>query len=232
MNEVLTILPMPEQVTAAIIDALGTITAALLASNYLAHIFKKSTYFTHYAAKTHNAGYLLRKAKSNIYFIAACGNKFLFKYRKILESSMRNGRTINFLLLDKNNYSMLEQYINGRNYPDWKALIDSLNILIELKNTYTDKINIRILNGLLTASYIGIDIDEEYKSNGEIQIMIYQYNTHTKDSLITRIQRKRNKKEYENVANNILDIWDMGNEVTICDLVSYLDQIQSIIGVL
>lgn len=58
MNGISTILQIPEQVTAAIIEALGTITAALLASNYLLQLFKKSTYFTHYADKTHNVRYL------------------------------------------------------------------------------------------------------------------------------------------------------------------------------
>lgn len=225
MNGISTILQIPEQVTVAIIEALGTITAALLASNYLLQLLKKSTYFTHYADRTHNVRYLLCKAKINIYFIAACGNGFLSKHRKRLENYMRNGKTINFLLLDKNNYSIMMQYVNGSNKTDWEPLIYSLTILIELKRKYRDKINIRVLNGLLTASYIGVDIGEEYKSNGEIQIMIYQYNTHTKDSLITRIQKNRNKKEYENVANSILDIWDTGKEMTVRDLVSYLNQI-------
>ena len=198
MNGILTTLQIPEQVTTAIIDALGTITAALLASNYLLQLLKKSTYFTHYADKAHNVRYLLSKAKINIYFIAACGNDFLSKHRKWLESYMKNGKTINFLLLDKKHYSMMSQYVSGGKKTDWKPLIDSLNILIELKSTYKDKINIRVLNGLLTASYIGIDIGEEYKSNSEIQIMMYQYNTDTKDSLITRIQKNRNEEEYIN----------------------------------
>lgn len=217
-----------EEIVSAIIQAVATILAAIIGVTYAGKIVKKTAEarFFNYTDKKHDLHKVMRKAKKSITVIANCGDAFLTTYYNNLINYIKNGVQINFLLLDINNYTYMDKYTTGKNNADYDALETSLQILSDLKRQYTNKVLIKVFNDVLTASYIGIDleqnlIDNSWPETALIQVMSYQFNTRPGKSPITYIS-PREKEQFQIIVDSMFEIWDCGDAVNIEE---YLEQV-------
>ncbi|MBQ9756988.1 MAG: hypothetical protein IJW15_01045 [Clostridia bacterium] len=216
------------EIASAIIEAIATVLAAIIGVSYAGRIVKKTTdaHFFNYSDEKHNLHKVMRKAKKSIMIIANCGDAFLTAYYSNLKRYAKNGVQINFLLLDLKNYIYMDKYTTGKEEADYDALLTSLKLLSELKREFPDRISVKIFHSVLTASYIGIDLEQDLLNNSWapetiIQVMMYQFNTRPRKSPITYISPKA-KEQFQTIVNGMFEIWDCGEAV---DLNEYSQQI-------
>ncbi|MBE7063987.1 MAG: hypothetical protein E7390_09425 [Ruminococcaceae bacterium] len=217
-----------EGIVSAIIQAVATVLAAIIGVSYAGKIVKKTTeaHFFNYMDEKHDSHKFMRKAKSSITIIANCGDEFLKKFYSNLMQYVKKGVQINFLLLDMDNYAYMDKYTTGKNNADYDALETSLHLLSKLKRENPDKITIKVFHSVLTASYIGIDLeqnllDNTWPSTALIQVMSYQFNTRPGKSPITYVSPQA-KEQFQTIVDSIFAIWDCGD---IVDLDEYLEQV-------
>ena len=217
-----------KEIVSAIIQAIATIMDAIIGVAFAGKFSKKPTeaHFFNYTDKNHNLHKIMRKAKKSITIIANCGDMFLTTYYDNLIQYIKNGVQINFLLLDIENYTYMDIYTTGTKNADYDALEKSLQILSELKRQNSEKVSIKVFNSVLTASYIGIDLeqnifDNNWPETALIQVMSYQYNTRPGKSPITYIS-PHEKEQFQIVVDSIFEMWDRSDMV---DLDEYLEQV-------
>ncbi len=216
------------EIAASIIQAVGTIVAAIIAAGYIGRSFEKSlsSLLVTYSDQKHNAHKMMRWAKENIYVVAGVGDQFLEKYKDELEGYLKKGVKLRFLIQAPIQYYEFEQYINSKKKPDYLHYFEvresTLRMLNRLrtKNSgeYADKIEIREFPSFLTASYIGVDIEKsdfssKWHPHAVIQVMLYQYNVEARNSPITYFSYKNNKSLFESTADSILEMWNDGRKL-------------------
>ena len=177
---------------------------------------KYKTSFFSYGNENHNLKDLFCKAKNEIYIIANCGNKLLEEHKNTLEACLKRNVKINILILDKNTFPIMDQYVSGTGSFD--IVKDSLQILENLKSNYRDKIEIRQSSNFFTQSYICIDIDKptptsEWNKNCIIQVMLYQFMTPTKESAMTYFYPAKDEKEFGTTVRSIHNLWNSCTEL-------------------
>ena len=156
-------------------------------------------------------------AKKSITIIVNCGNVFLEQYADDLANYMKKGIKIKFLLLNNDNFRVMEKYTMGEKAKD-SALEDSKRILRELSNKYGRKMEIKVFKNFLTASYICADLEkgkytEKWLSSSIVHVMYYQFRTDPKDSPIKVFEA--NDSDFEIVADAAKKIWDEGKTTNI-----------------
>lgn len=200
------------EIIASIIQAFGTVIAAFVAALFAQKIVRKEIrpYFHSYADKNHDLSDITMKAQSDIFIVAAVGDRLLKRYRSELERNLKSGIQVRYLLLDKSGFQKQENYLNGVDV-DEQIYNDVLRELKELKEKYPQLLEVRIFHGFLTASYIGVDIwPDPLKGslpNQVIQVMLYQYLVHAENSPITYLSLETDKEHYTSTVNSIKSMW-------------------------
>ena len=203
---------------------LGPVLGALIAGGYISKMFKRDVLplFQTYSDEKHDAHKLMRKATENIYIVASIGDRLLEKYERKMRSYLKRGVKLKFLMHEKAKFFELESYIHADTKPDEDSYVKdrtkALETLMGLKRNYPELVEIREFPLIFPASYIGIDIEEniitnEWPSHSMIQVMLYQYNVKTKDSPITYLSPKTNRKLFQRTAQCILEMWDIAAEI-------------------
>lgn len=209
----------------SIIEASGAIVAsslsAFIAAGYIGKAFKSNItpQFHTYSDKKHDIHKMLRKAKNNIYIVTSIGDRFLEKYEKRISEYLKKGVQLHFLIQQKTQYYELEHYINA-NQDFTNEFYDFIrkSVLEKLKKFQTEfpnQVEIKEFPFFLSASYIGIDIEEDITTNNwlphsAIQVMLYQYAVATRMCPITYFSFKDNQELFESTANCILEMWNKG----------------------
>jgi len=224
----------------ALIGTVGVIITAFLSVGVVRDSLNSRFYV--YADSGHNAKSLFNKAKYNIYIVANCANFLFEKNKTTIEDCLRNGITVNVLLINEEPFFTMDNYIKkglDNKYHDFSALIDSLNILKSIKSKLkyeglSVKLNVRLFSSILTASYIGIDlnIDDEgqkgHLCSSLMQVMIYQYQTETKNSPILFLSKKKNRTWLEKYEETTRKLWDdPNNQIITNSLGEYINKLES-----
>lgn len=207
----------------SIIEAFGTIIAAVLASGIIRNMFKNHVIplLQVYSGNENSARKKIRKAKKNIYIVVSVGNHLLEACNKEIRSKLRKGVKLKFLIQDERMVHEQKKYIKG---DEGLSAVSSkekrdkvLKSLEVLKNKFPKLIEVREFHSMLTASYIGIDIDdddsEQRLSHSLIQIMIYQYGVESAKTPITWATREDHSEIFKSTEQSILHMWDMSDEL-------------------
>lgn len=216
-------IPSIIQAVAAIISS---VLGAFIAAGYISKIFKTnlSPLFRTYSDNRHDAHKIMRTAKNSIYIVAAVGDQFLEKYEKHIEKYLKKGISIRFLMQTEKQFYELEYYINANNKFDkqyYKQVREkSLNTLKSLKSKFPNQVEIKEFNSFFSASYIGIDIEQnlatmQFPAHAIIQVMLYQYGVTAKKCPITYFSLNYNQDLFESTANSILEMWNDGTYIII-----------------
>lgn len=203
---------------------LGAVLGALIAGGYISKMFKSNLLplFQTYSDEKHDVHRLMRKATENIYIVVSVGDKLLSKYEKRILSYLKRGVKLKFLMHEKAKFLELENYINASSKLDENDYTDyrnkALEILWAFKRNYPELVEIRESSLIFSASYIGIDIEEnlitnEWPSHSMIQVLLYQYHVKPKDSPITYFYPKANRELFRRTAQCIFDMWDAATEI-------------------
>lgn len=217
------------EILSAFISACGEIIAAIIGVGLLGGIIKKTanTYFFNYADKKHDLKKVLRRARKSILIIVNCGDNLLKCHEETLSKCMKKGIEVNYLLLNEESYAYMDTYTTEHISADYTPLVSSLTSLSSLKKAHPEQLTVRVFHSILTASYIGIDLEEDMmtlsrESTAFVQVMLYQYRLRPKVSPITYLTTK-NGVQFENMVENIYAIWEDGEAV---DIDAYLQRIQ------
>lgn len=202
---------MNPDITSAIIQAVGTIIAAVIATFGAGLIIKKSreSHFHAYSDEKHDVRRIMRKANVSITIVVGIGDNLLEKYKEDIIRYIKRGICVNYLLQDYEHFCQLENYIEGKD-PNTERWESTVEIIKELKNENPLYFRAEWFHDLLTASYIGIDIDEPTSPAAVIQAMIYQYHTKAEKAPITLISAKTDLQEFNTTVGTIHKMWEEG----------------------
>lgn len=203
---------------------LGAVLGALIAGGYISKMFKSNLLplFQTYSDEKHDVNNLMRKATENLYIVVSIGDRLLDKYENQILSYLKRGVKLKFLIHEKTKFFEMENYINASSQLNENDYIDyrnkALEILRGFKRNYPKLVEIREFPLIFSASYIGVDIEEnlitnEWPSHSMIQVLLYQYNVKTKDSPITYFSPKANRELFRRTAQCILDMWDVATKI-------------------
>lgn len=169
----------------------------------------KTTFFSYDTED--NTVKLLKKAKKDIWIIVNYGDKLLEKYENELDRCLKRNINIHFLMLDENNYSTIDKYTGG--IPKKEYVESSIKILKRLQKNHKKHFKIRKFDGILTQSYIAIDISKKLLNNrwsesSVIKVMLYQYKVPTSESSSTFMYYEKDKEKFERTVESIKKIWE------------------------
>lgn len=191
------------------IDAASVCAAALIGVGGLKKIAKKSldTYFCNYADKKHDLEELLRKATSSITVVAAYGDRLLEEYASDMEACLARGIKIRYLMLTVDMAEELNETVLKVKKEGTKADVYKVHVKLQDMKRKGD-LEVREWDKMLTASYIGIDLDTyRHAQDALIQVMLYQYKTEAKYSPITYLSYKNSRDQFSTTANAIEKMW-------------------------
>ena len=202
----------------------GSVASAFIAAGYIGKAFKANIapQFRTYSDEKHDVHKLMRTAKNNIYIVASIGDQLLEKHEKRISGYLKKGVKVRFLIQKKPQYYELEHYINAnQDFTDEHyALVrnSALKKLKRLQMEFPTRVEIREFPFFLSASYIGIDIEENiatnsWLSNAIIQVMLYQYAVPAQKCPITYFSFKDNRELFKSTANCILEMWSNGEKL-------------------
>lgn len=199
-------------ILSAVIQATGTIAAAVIAAWWANRIVKGIQFHT-YSNAPENICSIMKKARSDIFIITAVGNKLLKTTEKVLEQRLQSGIHVRYMLLDLNRFHEMEEYLHGELAKSEGIFYDALESLSRLQQKYPDRLEIRLFPGYLTASYVGIDTcpdpaREPALLSPFIQVMLYQYRVHAKNSVILYFHEKTDKAYYDATSDSMRDMWE------------------------
>lgn len=202
----------------------GSVAGAFIAAGYIGKAFKANIapQFRTYSDEKHDVHKLMRTAKNSIYIVASIGDQLLEKHEKRIWGYLKKSVRLHFLIQKKPQYYELEHYINANNdFTDEHYDLVRNSALEKLKRLQTEfptQVEIREFPFFLSASYIGIDIEEDVATNSWlshaiIQVMLYQYAVPSKMCPITYFSFKDNRELFKSTANCISEMWSKGEKV-------------------
>lgn len=199
-------------IISAVIQAAGTIAAALIAALWANRIVK-GIKFHSYSDAPGNIHSVLKKARSDIFIITAVGDNLLKISERTLDRCLRSGIHVRFLLLNLDRFHEVENYLHGKCAKDERAFSGVLETLSRLQQKYPDGLEIRLFSGYMTASYIGIDTCLDPRRDPAlfspfIQVMLYQYRVRAHDSPIFYYYEKTDKDQYDLTADSMRTMWE------------------------
>lgn len=212
---------MCTEITSSIIEAAGTVLAAIIGVGWIGKIVNRNvaTNFFNYSNKKHNLNRLMRRAKNSITIVVAYGDNLLDTYESNIEAYLKHGIQVQYLMLSKKRaFEIDKEFYNMDEESIAEAIKKVLDSLERLSGKYNN-IEIREIDTFLTASYIGIDIDEDineqWKSNSIVQLMLYQFHIETPQAPITYFSPKHNLLQFKNTVKSIQDMWLSGKNLNI-----------------
>lgn len=199
-------------IISALIQAAGAIAAALIAA-LCANKIVKGINFHSYSDAPNDICSILKKARSDIFIITAVGNKLLKTTASVMEQRLRAGIHVRYLLLDVNRFHEMEKYLHGGQAKGEDIFYDALETLCRLRQKYPDRLEIRLFSGYMTASYVAIDTcppptRDPALLSPFIQVMLYQYHIHAKNSVLLYFYEKTDKNYYYATADSMKDMWE------------------------
>lgn len=200
------------EIISAVIQALGTITAALIAALWANRIVN-GIKLRSYSDAPDNIRSVLKKARSDIFIITAVGDNLLKTVERDLAQRLRSGIHVRFLLLDLNRFHEIEKYLHGKNPKDEEIFYTVLKTLCRLQQQFPESLEIRIFPGYMTASYIGIDTCPDASRDRAllspfIQVLLYQYHISVKNSAILYFYEKTDQRYYDSTVESMRDMWE------------------------
>lgn len=203
---------------------ISSVAGAFIAAGYIGKAFKANIapQFRTYSDEKHDVHKLMRTAKKSIYIVAAIGDQLLEKHEKRISGYLKKGVRLHFLIQKKPQYYELEHYINANNdFTDEHYDFVRNSVLEKLKRLQTEfptQVQIREFPFFLSASYIGIDIEEDIATNSWlpnaiIQVMLYQYAVPAQMCPITYFSFKDNRELFKSTANCISEMWHKSKQV-------------------
>lgn len=205
--------PAVATLLSALIQVVGTISAALIATFAARRIVKDAVHpsFHSYSDPSHDLCDITGKARSDVFVVAAIGDRLLEKYLSEFERLLSEGIHIRYLLLDVPHFQELEFYMHGK--PMDEALYHQvLGTLRRLKEKYPDHFEARIFHDLMTASYIGVDVwpnlpGPDLLPSSVIQTMLYQYRVHAENLPITYLSPKSDEQYFKGTVACMKKMW-------------------------
>lgn len=207
---------MDSEIISSIIESSGMIIAAisggLFATDKLGKIAKDLPLFSSYSEKTTDVGKLLAKAKKSITICVIVGNHLLRDYFDDICSCLERRVSVKFLLCDRDHSVEMLKYIGVDESSVDLTRKESFDYLNKLKELFPKYIEIREYDHIMTASYIGIDINQSFVISEEamIQVMLYQPDTPAKNSTLAVLTRENAKVQFGRTACVIYKMWDAG----------------------
>ena len=202
-------------IIAAIIQAGGTILAAVIAALFAKDIVKKdiAPHFRTYKDSPRSLMNVIREARHDVIVVVVVGDNLLKEYLNVFSELLKRNIYIRFLLLDENGFLKMEEYMHG----EWKNGVqirnDTVSMLAKLASNYIHSFEVRVFSNILTASYIGVDIQEKILPSSIIQEMVYLYKTKASDCPITYISPKNDEIAFESTVKAIGKMWDASEPV-------------------
>lgn len=217
-----------ESIISAFVEAAGTILAAFVGAGYIGKMINKTAeaYFFSYSNKEHNLRNVLGRAQNSIIIIANCGDNLLREYSDNLRKYMKSGVSIKYVLIDYEHFPIMDSYTaNGEDYAPLRDAVKELN---KLKAEYPSKLDVRVFESILTASYIGVDLEKEPITNSWtkrsiLQVMPYHYHVAPRYSPATFLTPK-DTVHFGRIVDCVEEIWD--NSKVIDNLDSIIPQAQ------
>lgn len=199
-------------IISAVIQAAGTIAAALIAA-FCAKRIARNFQFHTYSNAPEKVRTILRKARSDIFIITAVGDKLLEVSEKVIAQRLRQGIRVRYLLLELSQFRKMEQYMHGENKKEVRIYFNTLEKLFDLQKKYPSLMEVRFFASHMTASYIGIDTCPSSARDSDllspfVQVMMYQYHTRAKDSVLFYFHEKTNKIPYSFTTRSMRDMWE------------------------
>lgn len=221
----------------SLIEAIGgivaSVLAAFIAAGYVSKAFNRNIapLFRTYSDKKHDVGKMLRKAKKNIYIVASIADQLLVAQEQQIRANLK--KTIKIygkneklklyvLILGKSQYYELEKYINKNHklsVEEYTHLRETtLEKFKKIQEDFPEQVEIREFHSFLSASYIGVDIDDEYPDtrvmpDAIIQVMLYQYGVTAQSCPITYFSFKENEALFRSTSDSICDMWAHGESI-------------------
>lgn len=228
---------MDSAIWSAVIGAGASIIAAVISVGYIGKIIHKeiAPSFFSYSEPRHNLWNFLRSAEKEIIIVVAYGDQLLRTQRLHLKYLLKKGIKIKYLMLGpKDALDMSTSFMQPVSAIDdsqiayqnrrqkTKAELESvLDNLEQMEKATDDKENmeVRQTDLPLTASYIAIDLStrvtHQRQCNAMIQMMVYQFGVTSRNSPISYLTFKNDKKQFESTADSILKMWDSAKPLVI-----------------
>lgn len=203
---------MDTSIVCSIIEASGTIIAAVVAALIAKGIVKKDIQPFIQSYSYHNLLELIEKAQYNIVIITAVGDNLMHKFEDDIEARLKEGVQVRYLLLDPEQYEKMEAYMHGSLAKSENVHTDTVKKLQRLTNEYGSRFQFRTSSIPMSASYIGIDLPfdlgtSSVSPDSMIQVMQYQYMTSAKDCPVTYLSLKRDRKIFNNTVSSMQKMW-------------------------
>lgn len=166
----------------SLIEAAGIVVAAKIGVKGFDSITQKR--IDNYQSKNHDLGKLLMKAEVEITIVAAYGDELLNQYASTIADCMRHGIAVRYLMHTIDAAEKMNEDFLCRK--DARTKDEVINVRKKLHSLHSvGQIEVREWNQPLTASYIGIDLNQKsQKSEPTLQIMTYLYNTPSNETPI------------------------------------------------
>lgn len=190
----------------SLIEAAGIVVAAKIGVKGFDSITQKR--IDNYQSKNHDLGKLLMKAEVEITIVAAYGDELLNQYASTIADCMRHGIAVRYLMHTIDAAEKMNEDFLCRK--DARTKDEVINVRKKLHSLHSvGQIEVREWNQPLTASYIGIDLNQKSpKSEPTLQIMTYLYNTPSNETPISYITYKEDYKHFLVTVNSINQMWD------------------------
>lgn len=221
----------------SLIEAIGgiiaSVLAAFIAAGYVSKAFNRNIapLFLTYSDRKHDVGKILRKAKKNIYLVASIGDQLFVSQEQQIREHLKKtikifGKSeklkLYVLIQGKSQYYELEKYINANHKlsdEEYAQLrVTTLEKFKKIQEDFPNQVEIREFHSFLSASYIGVDIDDGYPDtkvmpDAIIQVMLYQYGVTAQSCPITYFSFKENEALFRSTSNSICDMWEHGETI-------------------
>lgn len=203
---------MDPNIVCSIIEASGTIIAAVSAALIAKGIVKKDIQPFIQSYSYHNLLELIEKAQYNIVIITAVGDNLMHKFEDDIEARLEAGVQVRYLLLNYEQFEKMEVYMHGSRAKSGDVHTETVEKLQNFARKYGPKFQFRTSSIPMSASYIGIDLPFDLEvssvsSDSMIQVMQYQYMTSAKNCPVTYLSLKRDRKIFNNTVSSMQKMW-------------------------
>lgn len=203
------------QVWAALIEATGVFAGSIVIPILLyclgRRIYPKK--IETFSEKRHDVSKIMDCAIKSIYIIVQLGDEFLEKHQLDLEKYLKNNPdlVIRYLIIRKRAFKILQNY-TGEN-TDLSVRKKTIKRLRKLCRDYRGRFLLSKFDGVITTSYIAVDIDNvgadgKWGYTSRIQCMPYQYHLKNENSFIITLNSKIGTKKYEKLVKSITEMWN------------------------
>ncbi len=171
-----------------------------------------------YSSRGYDVSRIMKRAKKSIYIVADIGDKLWDKHKYDFARYMKSGVNIYWLILSEGVFLDLNKYI-GCDIKNRENIIDDMKKFQSEKGKEKKKgmFFLKKFDGIITSSYIAVDIDVVGNKMGScssvIHLMPYCYQVGTSKSPIVDIYPDRDKKVYKSLRSSIKKMWDAGTPI-------------------